>query len=199
MSPKIISKYIELIAKLTRLWYTITLKATSTGKAEIPRLTTVEAIEEQVNSGFWVADPKWFDSMRHPMRVQTRLDNGVMLGDCDDFASYNLALLAKSGLSTEMWLGVHYYKIQETKETKAHAVAVWRDKDHELHVIDYEDRAIKSLWDWPTLDAYSKEAIPYAAFMIEVNVDSKSRISFGKCITKTYSEPIFNPNSTSQL
>jgi hypothetical protein len=119
--------------------------------------------------------------MTHPRKVQRRIDEGKLLGDCEDHAGYWAATLSISDLAEEVHFGSIFYKKDGKK--LGHHVCVfkhdgfwyWSDYNTPYSLVERDE------WVQSVLVRYG-DTLRYA-FMHPVTRAKDSRLRFGKAIT----------------
>lgn len=180
------------ILKLNRLvtwWYGITMKVS---RILAPKYTyhpfvvrtPIEITQRISYSGHYREDPisGFLDVLSHPNVIQSKINKGVPLGDCDDHGIYWTTCLLVSNLAKEVWFSSIQYK--RDGKNKGHVICVWRDKKDQLWWADYGvPRKIEYMWEW--YDGYKLKpgVTVLGGLMVPVSeVDKRNMPVFGKDI-----------------
>lgn len=170
---------------LTRFWYALTGRLTWIKGPVVDYYASPEQIAHVFMSyNSYKLDP-WggkLDYMKHPRRVQKRLDSATPkpVGDCDDHGAYWCAALAKASLSREIYLGI-YRAVDSAGEEYGHAVCVFK-RGGTWFYADYGlPTPIETKWGFIEKDADLRGAAPIGGFLIRVRgVSRGDTLRFGR-------------------
>lgn len=174
-----------IMAIYARLWFAFTQFFTGFGGAPLPHYDNVGKIVEALRGGSLYRADRKAGALRHPNKVQARLNRGVRIGDCEDHAGYWCKSLRSSLLSFEMYMG-HIYYVREDGTKGAHALTVYRRPTTDAYYwCDYHlPQLLTSLDAWPeaVLRVYGKTL--RGAFMFRVYPDGvRGALKFGEITT----------------
>lgn len=112
------------LAFWTRVWFMITQFFTQFGGRALPKFIVPNEIVQKLDFGSRYRSDRRAGAMTHPKKVQTRLDAGEKLGDCEDHMGYWVHALIDSALAEEVYAGLLYYLRDGKKE--GHLVTVFK-------------------------------------------------------------------------
>lgn len=176
---------LHLMAFFTRLWYAFTQFFTGFGGARIPHYANIGEIVDVLDGGRLYRKDRKAGALRHPDKVQARLNRRIRIGDCEDHSGYWCKSLRESLLSFELYMG-HIYYIRRDGTKGAHAVTLYRSpRTDDYYWCDYGvPQLLTSLDAWPeaVLRVYGKRL--RGAFMFRVHQDgARGALRFGEVTT----------------
>lgn len=177
------TKFIQFAIKrlywFARFWYNLSMFLTRKPRIKLPAYISIDEIAEVMDevAHKWRPDPikGVLDVCMHPTKFQRKLTQDVQeLGDCDDYAAYWAACLAKNGLARNVHLASVFF--DDGKKVGGHAVCVFQVYgDEAWYWADYgEPNKIGSFWDYAqeVAEAYGGEKV--VAFAFEVKYQKKT-------------------------
>lgn len=181
------TRFLYKFTYFSALWYRITMAWSKNKKVRLPKYNKVEDIPKAFRYGKDYRYDEFFgtraaDHLTHPTELQSRINKGEKLGDCDDHAIYWCTALKKSGLAQKVWFAFYAMEHEETKEQQAHAVCVFADKDNNIFWADYRNpRKLDNVKDFMHQSARGYKSIPIVGviWLIE-GVKSDDTPVFGK-------------------